>query len=171
MLKYQSWQTKQGRFLSMTGITVEEFNNLVPHFVEAHDDYFSKYSLDGKARKVRVKATIYSNSPLPCHEERLAFILSYLKNNPTQEYHADLFDMEQRHCNLFVHSLHKILDSAMETLKFTPATNQLELDEKLEELPEEKKNSYMMELKEKCQDLLIMKHKKKNIVVKRNGTQ
>ena len=60
MLKYQSWQTKQGRFLSMTGITVEEFNNLVPHFVEAHDDYFSKYSLDGKARKVRVKATIYS---------------------------------------------------------------------------------------------------------------
>jgi hypothetical protein len=39
---------------------------------------------------------MYSNTPLSDIRERLAFMLCYLKNHPTQEMQADLFGIEQR---------------------------------------------------------------------------
>ncbi|MDR0700043.1 MAG: hypothetical protein LBG28_12655 [Tannerella sp.] len=87
-MKYQEWQKKAPRFVAMTGYTKEKFNELLPYFKEAHDEYLSEYRMDGKRRSGLRAYTMYANSPPPCiMEERLAFILSYLKLNPIQEAH------------------------------------------------------------------------------------
>ena len=91
----------------------------------------SRYYINGKPRKGQRDHVIYANSPLPCVEERLAFILSYLKLNPIQEHHADTFSMTQKQCNAFVHGLHEILQRALKQAGVVPANNDKALAEAL----------------------------------------
>jgi hypothetical protein len=132
-MKYQEWQTKQNRFIAMTGCSVEVFNKLLPYFAEAHDAYLSEYHLNGKRRKGLRRYVMYKNSPLPCVEERLAFVLSYLKLNPLQEHHADLFHIEQKQCYEFIHGLRVILHQAFDEAGCVPAQNDSELQIRLSE--------------------------------------
>ena len=68
---------------------------------------------------------------MPCVEERLAFILSYLKLNPIQEHHADTFSMTQKQCFEFVHGLHVILQRALKQAGVVPAHSDQGLQEAL----------------------------------------
>jgi hypothetical protein len=130
-MKYIDWQSTSGRFRAMTGYDPCEFNALLPYFEDAHDDYLNRYFLNGKPRSGRRDHVIYGNSPLPCHAERLAFILSYLKLNPLQEQQADLFSMTQKQCNLFLHGLNKILQLTLKAVEAVPANNDSALQEVL----------------------------------------
>jgi hypothetical protein len=130
-MKYQEWQKKANRFVAMTGYTEEKFRELLPYFKEAHDEYLSEYRMDGKRRRGLRAYTMYANSPLPCIEERLAFILSYLKLNPIQEAHADMFGIEQKQCYLLIHGLQEILHLALEAAGSIPAQTDAELQEVL----------------------------------------
>jgi hypothetical protein len=132
-MKYQDWQKKTNRFVAMTGYTEEKFNELLPYFKEAHDEYLSVYRMDGKRRRGLRSYTMYSDSPLPCMEERLAFILSNLKLNPIQEAHADMFGIEQKQCYQLIHGLHEILHRALEAAGCVPALTDAELQEVLSE--------------------------------------
>jgi hypothetical protein len=136
-MKYKQWLKNPVRFVAMTGYTPELFKALVPYFREAHDTYLSKYQLNGKRRSGGRKFVLYANSPLPSIEERLAFILSYLKLNPIQELHADLFGIEQKQCNEFIHGLRPILDEALKLAAAMPASNNKELQGKLQQLLDE----------------------------------
>jgi hypothetical protein len=139
-MKYEEWQKRKERFVAMTGYTIERFNALLPCFKEAHDEYLSGYRMNGKPRSGLRRYVMYGNAPLPCMEERLAFILSYLKLNPVQEAHADLFGIEQKQCYGLVHALEKILRRALELCDCVPATCDRELQEVLSgcSTPEEK---------------------------------
>jgi hypothetical protein len=130
-MKYQDWQKDTGRFRAMTGYDLCEFNELLPYFEAAHDEYLNHYYLNGKPRSGRREHVIYENSPLPCHAERLAFILSYLKLNPIQEQHADSFSMTQKQCHEFVHGLNKILQRALKVVEVVPANSDHALQEVL----------------------------------------
>lgn len=133
-MKYTQWLKNPVRFLAMTGYSVERFEALLPHFTEIHDDYLYKYDLLGKRRVGGKKHVIYKNSPLPTHAERLAFILSYLKLNPLQELHADLFSMDQKQCNEFIHGLKTILDKTPASIAVMPASTNEELQAKLAQM-------------------------------------
>lgn len=133
--KYVKWRSNPTRFLAMTGYTFEQFDFLLPYFREYHDEYLSRYEIDGKPRKGIRKFVLYANSPLNTVEERLVFILSYLKLNPLQEQHADLFDMQQKQCNRYVHGLKTILDLALKSAEAMPADTQEEFERQLESLP------------------------------------
>jgi len=139
-MKHIDWQVNEARFRAMTGYDLCEFNKLLPYFEEAHNDYLSRYSLKGKVRSGQRDHVIYANSPLPCIEERLAFILSYLKLNPIQEQHADMFSMTQKQCNEYLHGLNEILKRALKRAGVVPANNDKALQEVLskEEFSEEK---------------------------------
>jgi len=139
-MKYIDWQKIPNRFLAMTGHSVEVFNELLPHFKEAHNEYLSEYQLDGKRRKGLRKYVMYKNSPLPCVEECLAFILSYIKLNPLQEQHADTFNITQKQCYQYVHGLRVILDKALEYADCMPAQTDKELQIKLLELCDKEEN-------------------------------
>ena len=130
-MKYLDWQNSDTRFRAMTGYDLCEFNDLLPYFEASHDEYLSRYYINGKPRKGQRDHVIYANSPLPCVEERLAFILSYLKLNPIQEHHADTFSMTQKQCNAFVHGLHEILQRALKQAGVVPANNDKALAEAL----------------------------------------
>jgi hypothetical protein len=133
-VKYEQWKKNPIRFVAMTGYTVEQFKQLLPYFQEAHNQYLSHYQLNGKRRKGARRFVLYANSPLPSVEERLAFILSYLKLNPLQEQHADLFDMQQKQCYEFVHGLKTILDKALELTCAVPAQTDSELHGRLTQM-------------------------------------
>ena len=133
-MKYEDWKKKPTRFVAMTGITQDVFSEILPYFEYAHDFYFQRFDIKGKAVERVRRFKIYKNSPLPTIEERLVFILSYLKLNPIQEQHADLFSMTQKQCNEFVHSLHAVLEMTLKNAEMMPARNQQELLQKLEEI-------------------------------------
>lgn len=137
-MKYTKWRSQPTRFLAMTGYNLEHFDFLLPYFREAHDQYLSKYEITGKPRKGVRKFVLYVNSPLNSIEERLVFILSYLKLNPLQEQHADLFDMQQKQCNQYIHGLKTILDHALEAAQVMPSSMQQDFEQQLESLPKKK---------------------------------
>src|SRR3954464_2638832 len=124
---YQKWIKNPVRFIAMTGYSIEQFSMLLPYFNKAHQQYFSRYDLKGNKKKEFRKFVIYSNSPLPTVEDRLAFILSFKKLNPIQEQQADWFDMTQKQCNEFIHSLTIVLEEALKDACVMPAATASQL--------------------------------------------
>ena len=84
--------------------------------------------MEGKYRNHRRSFVIYKNSPLPTVADRLFFILVYLKNNPLQEYQAACFNMDQKHCNSFIHVLYRILEQCLRDAEVMPAETQKEFE-------------------------------------------
>jgi hypothetical protein len=125
-MKYTDHQNNEKSFRSLTGFSHEQFLALLPYFEQAHNEYLTHYDMEGRFRNGQRSFTIYRNSPLPAVEDRLFFILVYLKNNPLQEYHAACFEMGQKHCNSFIHVLHHILDQCLRDAKVMPAETQKE---------------------------------------------
>src|SRR2546423_15373427 len=82
-LKYVEVSQKELKFLDLTSLTVEEFGQLVPGFEQAFQERMQEWRLDGKRQSGRGYTT-YANCPLPTPEDRLLFILVYLKMNVLQ---------------------------------------------------------------------------------------
>jgi hypothetical protein len=112
-MKYTDYQNNEKCFYSLTGLSQEQFDELLPYFEEVHNEYFLNYDMNGKYRIHRRSFAIYKNSPLPTIADRLFFILVFLKNNPLQEHHALWFNMYQKHCNSFIHVLRRILEQCL----------------------------------------------------------
>jgi len=125
-MKYIEHQNNEKSFRSLTGLSHEQFMALLPYFEEAHNEYLTHYDMSGKFRNGRRSFIIYKNSPLPAVTDRLFFLLVYLKNNPLQEYHAACFNMDQKHCNSFIHVLHRILEQCLRDADVMPAETQKE---------------------------------------------
>ena len=69
--------------LDLTSLTLDEFRQLVPPFETAFQAHMAAWRLDGQPRTAR-RYTTYQNCPLPTPEDRLLFILVYLKTYPLQ---------------------------------------------------------------------------------------
>ena len=133
-MNYKEHKDNAKSFRALSGLSHDQFCQLLPYFEASHNDYLSEYELTGKRRTNRRSFCIYKNSPLPDVPERLFFILVYLKNNPLQEYHAACFGMDQKHCNTFVHCLSHILRMSLETMGLVPAQTDKELSARLSEI-------------------------------------
>jgi hypothetical protein len=66
----------------LTSLTVDEFQQVVLPFEAAYQRHTAPWRLDGKPRTAR-RYTTYQNCPLPTPEDRLLFILVYLKTYPS----------------------------------------------------------------------------------------
>ena len=134
MISYNELSKHSRRFLAMTGYTVEEFQALLPHFQVQFEKHVETHTLDGKSRAKR-QYSAYKNSPLPTIEDKLLFILIYLKQGTTQEVHAALFGMHQPDANLWIHLLHLILNQALDALGELPVreAEAFNLEDDLEE--------------------------------------
>ncbi len=120
MSKYQEYAEKPTPFLALCGYTREEFDALLPHFSEQYYEWMDTYRLDGELRDNR-KYVDYKNSPLPTMEDKLFFILTYVKTNSLQEVHGALFGMSQPKANLWIHCLHSVLNQTLNGLGELPA--------------------------------------------------
>lgn len=132
--RYEEAVQNPARLQALSSLTVEEFEELVGPFETAFRDYMAEWTLEGKRRKNRAYVS-YANSPLPTAHERLLFILSYLKENPTQTYHALLYGMTQPKVNLWVHALFRALRLSLRSMGDAPARSFAELMKRLEQQP------------------------------------
>ncbi len=133
MIGYKGLSKYPRKFLAMTGYTVEEFQALLPHFRIRFEKRVETHTPKGKLR-IKRRYSVYKNSPLPTIEDKLLFILIYLKQGATQEMHASLFGLHQSDANVWIHFLHPILNQALADLGELPAREAETLN--LEEEPE-----------------------------------
>ena len=93
-LRFTELQSRPMEFLDFTSVTIDEFQQLVPPFEAAFHARMAVWRMDGKPRTAR-RFTVDKNCPLPTPEERLLFILTYLKTSALQVMHGRLFGMVQ----------------------------------------------------------------------------
>jgi hypothetical protein len=133
MLRYQTIKDKAYRVLDLTSLTVDEFEQLVEPFETAFVRHMQQWTMEGKPRSGRAYSQ-YANCPLPTPEDRLLFILSYLKVAALQVAHGAMFDMSQSNANKWIHVLLLVLHQTLLDLHDLPARHLRALEERLAEL-------------------------------------
>ena len=133
MLRYATEKDKANRILDLTSLSVDEFDQLVEPFELAFVRYMRDWTMEGKPRTARAY-TPYANSPLPTPEDRLLFILCYLKVAALQVAHGALFGMSQSNANKWIHVLLLVLHQALSDLGDAPARHLQALQQRLAEL-------------------------------------
>ena len=88
------------------------------------------WRMDGKPRTAR-RFTVYKNCPLPTPEDRLFFILTYLKTYALQVVQGRLFGMVQGKANQWIHVLLPALLAALRTLGDAPTRTLTALAQRL----------------------------------------
>ena len=129
-LRFTDQQSRPAEFLDLTSLTLDEFQQLLPPFEAAFHAHLATWRLDGKPRTAR-QFTMYKNCPLPTPEDRLFFILTYLKTSALQVVHGRLFGMGQSKANQWIHVLLPVLLAALRTLGDAPARSLTALAQRL----------------------------------------
>jgi len=119
-LRFADVQSRPTEFLDFTSLTLEEFQQLVPPFEAAFQAHMAAWRFDGTPRTAR-RFTVYKHCPLPTPEDRLFFLLTYLKTYALQVVHGRLFGMLQGKANQWIHVLLPVLLAALRTLGDAPA--------------------------------------------------
>jgi hypothetical protein len=126
MTNYARLSQNAKQFHALTGNTLEEFDALLPAFRNSFLLHMQIYTLEGKKRQKR-SYVVYCNCPLPTMEDKLLFILMYLRKATTQDIFGEVFGMPQPVANKWVHVLHPCLQKALTVLGVIPARTAEEL--------------------------------------------
>src|SRR5467141_2058767 len=129
-VRFTELQSRPMEFLDFTSLTLDEFQQLVPPFEAAFHAQMAARRLDGKPRTAR-RFTVYKSCPLPAPEDRLFFILVYLKTYALQVVHGRVFGMVQGKANQWIHILLPVLLAALRTLGDAPARSLSALAQRL----------------------------------------
>jgi hypothetical protein len=129
-VRFPDVQVRPMEFLNLTSLTLDEFQLLVPPFEAAFQAHMAAWRLDGKPRTAR-QFSVYQNCPLPTPEDRLFFILVYLKTYALQVVQGRLFGMGQSKANQWIHVLLPALLAALRSLGDAPARSLTALAQRL----------------------------------------
>src|SRR4029077_12449013 len=102
----------------------------VPPLEAAVQARMAAWRMDGKPRTAR-RFTVYENCPLRTPEDRLLFILVYLKTYALQVVQGRLFGMVQGKANQWIHALLPALLAALRALGDAPARSLAALAQRL----------------------------------------
>ena len=129
-LRFTDLQSRPTEILDLTSLTLAEFQRLVPPFEAAFQAHMADWRLDGQPRTAR-RYTTYQNCPLPTPEDRLLFILVYLKTYPLQVVHGRLFGMGQSKAHQWIHVLFVVLQATLRMLGDAPTRSLTALAQRL----------------------------------------
>src|SRR5206468_7767847 len=129
-VRFTELQSRPMEFLDFTSLTLDEFQQLVAPFEAAFHARMAAWRMDGKPRTAR-RFTVYKNCPLPTPEDRLLFILTYLKTYALQVVQGRLFGMVQGKANQWIHVLLPVLLTALRALGDAPARSLSALAQRL----------------------------------------
>jgi hypothetical protein len=119
-LTYARIKDQPKKLLALTGLTRAEFDDLLVAFDKVSQPS-AALTQQGQPRQRRVgggrKAT------LQLAEDRLLFILVYLKTYPLQEIMGELFGMEVSKVNDWIHRLLPLVRDALDDLQVLPERN------------------------------------------------
>jgi hypothetical protein len=133
-LKVDKIRKNATQFLSLTGFSPNEFDELVEEFRNEWEQYSSHFTLEGKPRQ-RIALPRKTNA-LPGVHDKLLFILMYLKTYPLQELQAATFSMTQPQANFWIHLLSPILRKTLNRLKELPERNNQKIEQLLKDCPD-----------------------------------
>ena len=129
-VQFAALQSRPTEFLDFTSVTLDEFQQLVPPFEAAFQAHMAAWRLDGKPRTAR-RFSVYQTCPLPTPEDRLLFILAYVKTYSLQVVQGRLFGMGQSKANQWIHVLLPVLLAALRVLGDAPARSLTALAQRL----------------------------------------
>jgi hypothetical protein len=115
------------QLISQTGLNKIEFESLSDEFQVEFSDYITRFTIERKARLRVYKARRTSN--LPSIEDKLLFILIFLKTNPLQEHHAASFGINQPKANLYLHKFVPLLPQTLKRLGELPSRRSCALEQ------------------------------------------
>jgi hypothetical protein len=129
-LRFADVQSRPTELLDFTSLTLDEFHQLVPSFEAAFQAHMAAWRLDGQPRTAH-RFSVYKNCPLPTPEDRLFFLLTYLKTYSLQVVQGRLFGMGQSKAHQWIHALLPVLLAALRTLGDAPARSVAALAQRL----------------------------------------
>jgi Helix-turn-helix of DDE superfamily endonuclease len=129
-LRFTDIQPRPTEVLDLTSLTIEEFQRLVPPFEAAFQAHMARWRLDGQPRTAR-RYTTYQNGPVPTPEDRLLFILVYLKTYPLPVVQGRLFGMGQSKAHQWIHLLLTVLQATLRALGDAPTRSVTALAKRL----------------------------------------
>lgn len=120
MLTYAQLKEKPREFLAATGLTVDEFERLLPVFQEKLATLAPppERTKSGQIRKRRAGAG--PKEKLRTVEDKLLFILVYQKTYPLQTMHGLQFGLSQSRTNYWIHLLLPILQQTLAGMGMSP---------------------------------------------------
>jgi DDE superfamily endonuclease/Helix-turn-helix of DDE superfamily endonuclease len=119
MITYQALQADRRQFLALTGLTLSEFQLLLTAFPQAYQQlYPANQTAEGQPRQRSVGGGCKGRLEQP--EEKLLFLLVYLKTYPLQAVMGELFGLSQPQVNYWMHRLLPVLRSALDDLGVLP---------------------------------------------------
>jgi DDE superfamily endonuclease len=113
LFSYDQVKEHSKLLLAMTGLSHGEFHQLLRHFQYAWDQYVQNNYIDRDNRKRQYGAG-RAESTLVTIEDKLLFILYYVKVYPLQEILACEFDMAQSTANEWIYILSEVLKKALD---------------------------------------------------------
>lgn len=128
--RYADIASRPTEFLDFTSLTLEEFQLLLPPFEVAFQAHMTTWRFDGTPRTAR-RFTVYKNCPFPTPEDRLFFLLTYLKTYTLQVVQGRLFGLPQCKANQWIHVLLPVLLTALRTLGDAPTRSLAALAQRL----------------------------------------
>jgi hypothetical protein len=119
MITYKALQADRRQFLALTGLTLSEFQRLLTAFPQAYQQHYpANQTAEGQPRQRSVGAGRKGRLEQP--EDKLLFLLVYLKTYPLQAVMGELFDLSTPQVNYWIHRLLPVLRSALDDLGVLP---------------------------------------------------
>lgn len=159
-MDYKKIRLKAAQFLALTSLTIEEFDYILPRFELELKRKYRKTSRGG----IRINRFKWRKE-LPSAEHHLFFILTYFKENPTQEFHGAIFNISQETVSGIIRDCMSALNETLRILKLLPCTDGSDYSRFVDELKERfAGNSYMTSTQDAlmdCSEIKVQRPKDK----------
>ena len=119
MQSYEELKTNARKFVSLTSLTPEEFEYVLPAFEKVYQQVFPDTKTKTGQKRER-KSGGGRKSTLASIEQKLLFALVYQRSYPVQSIMGELFGMGQSQANEWIHTLLPILKQALDDLGYEP---------------------------------------------------
>jgi len=119
MVTYKALRGDRRQFMALTSPTLSEFQRLLTAFARAYQKLYPvNRTVAGQPRQRSVGGGCKGRLEQP--EDKLLFLLVYLKTYPLQAVMGELFDLSTPQVNYWIHRLLPVLRSALEDLGVLP---------------------------------------------------
>ena len=118
-MQYQDQKQQPTNFLALTSLTVIEFEYLLNFFSIEWEKYYKYHTLTGQ-KKPLPAFTEHGNARLKGTEQKLFFLMVYLKNNPLQTFQGASFGLSQATVSKTYRVLLNVLDQTLARLQLAP---------------------------------------------------
>src|SRR5258705_5312367 len=119
MITYKALQADGRQLVALRDLTLSEFHRLLTAFPQAYQQlYRESQTAEGKPRQRSVGSGCKGRLEQP--EDKLLFLLVYLKTYPLQAVLGELFDLSPPQVNYWIHRLLPVLRAALDDLGVLP---------------------------------------------------